>query len=183
MPADGERKGLRVKRIISSAESCRFFCALAMVVIAYGTAGAVATSATQARVDLSGDWVLDEPPAKKDGPRPPFCGRGCQIVQDERTLTVKVRNSTGTYRLDGVPVKTIERSGKYTAERTVAARWDGTRLLIVTQVGKAPERKLALSIKDGKLVLWSNIRGFEMSQVETTVTYSRRPKGLLVQLQ
>lgn len=144
-------------------------------------APSLAAQETRPPIDLSGDWVLDDANMKRDGPRPPFCGRECRITQGDTTLTVTVGNRTGSYRLDGVPEKSFVRSGEFASERVVTARWEGSRLVILTKIGNAPESKVALSIEDGALVIRSNTRGFEMSPAETKLTYIRRAKQLPLQ--
>lgn len=152
----------------------RLLAGLAVTAV-FGTDVAVGAHTIQASIDLSGNWVLDEIYVKKDGPRLPFCARECQITQDKVSLTVKVGNTVATYRLDGVPVKSTQRWGEFTTERVVTARWEGRRLVIATKTGDGPETRVALSIEEGKLVISSNTRGFEVSSLESKVTYTRRP--------
>jgi len=160
-----------------------FFCVVALVCALYvtRTGPVIAAPVTQASIDLSGDWVLDEAYVSKAGPRQPFCGRACQITQDDKTLRVKVGTTTVTYRLDGTPVKSVTRSGEYASELVVTARWEDRRLVIGTKVGKGPERKFIVSIEEGKLTVLSTTRGFEMSPLESKVTYTRRHSRLLGQ--
>jgi len=160
--------------------SAVFLCGCVLM-LAAGDGPSLSAQATKPPIDLSGDWVLDEANMKRDGPRPPFCGRECQITQGGKTLTVTVGSRTGSYRLDGVPEKSTVRAGEFSSERVVTARWEGARLVILTKVGSAPESKVVLSIEDGALVVVSNTRGFEMSPTETKVTYTRRTKRRPVQ--
>lgn len=160
--------------------SALFLCGCVLM-LAAGDGPSLSAQAARPPLDLSGDWVLDEANMKRDGPRPPLCGRECRITQSDKTLTVTVGNSTGSYRLDGVPEKSTVRAGEFASERVVSARWEGSRLVILTKVGNAPESKVALFIENGALVILSNTRGFEMSPAETKATYTRRAKRLPVQ--
>lgn len=161
------------------ASAC-FLCSFVPMLVA-GERSILATQEAKPPVDLSGDWVLDDANIRRDGPRPPFCGRECRITQSDKTLTVTVGNRTGSYRLDGVPERSTVRAGEFASERVVTARWEGSRLVIVTKVGNAPDTKVVLAIEGGALVIWSNTRGFEMSPAETKVTYTRRTTRLPVQ--
>ena len=108
----------------------------------------------------------------------PFCGRGCEIKQDAKALTVtSPAFPTATYQLDGVPVKTTSISGQSKADISVTARWDKDRLLITRKTADLPASELVVSMQNRKMTVEPAPNQGNPLGAPVKATYSRKPKA------
>lgn len=125
---------------------------------------AVATVAFAQKPDFSGSWAPEAPAA---GATPPAGGGGggggrgmtgpMTVKQTADTLTIDrtmgENKVTSTYKLDGTESKNtgMGRGGTPT-ESVSTAKWDGTKLVIVTKTGER-EQTQTWSLEAGNLTI------------------------------
>jgi hypothetical protein len=104
---------------------------------------AVATVAWAQKPDFSGTWQLDPEQSQMGGGGGARGGGGMAqmtVKQTADTLTIERQGRGGTqtitYKLDGSETKsTMQGRGGETMEQSHTAKWDGSKLVIVTKTG------------------------------------------------
>ena len=123
--------------------------------------------------DFSGHWVIDPASAPSaDSPRSNFCLRGCEIVQDSKTVTVTLPGRKVVYRVDGTPDKTTITNGRYSTVMTVTAKWKGETLVITRQTGDLDPVTMEITEEKGRMAVQT---GGTLLASAAKVFYLRKP--------
>lgn len=137
----------------------------ARVGIIAAAALAVATVASAQKPDFSGAWQIDPEQSQMPGGGGAPGGGGrmgggmgqMTVKQTADTLTIERQGRGGTqtvsYKLDGSETtSTMQGRGGETMEQRHTAKWDGSKLVIVTKTGEN-ESTQTWSLADGTLTI------------------------------